>query len=64
MYYCVQDKACEDVEYRVQSASSSSSCESTDDEEEEEKRKQHAVKEKEKVSTFRERAGCIRRWFV
>ena len=45
-----QDKACEDVDYRVQSSSSSGDSESNEEMEEEERRKQEAIIEKERVS--------------
>ena len=46
----LQDKACEDVDYRVRSSSSSSESESSEELEEEERRKQEAIVEKERVS--------------
>ena len=46
----LQDKACEDVDYRVRSSSSSSESESNEELEEEERRKQEAIVEKERVS--------------
>ena len=46
----LQDKACEDVDYRVRSSSSSSESESSEELEEEERRKQEAIVQKERVS--------------
>lgn len=46
----LQDKACEDVDYRIRSSSSSSESESSEELEEEERRKQEAIIEKERVS--------------
>ena len=46
----LQDKACEDVDYRVRSSSSSGDSESSEEVEEEERRKQEAIVEKERVS--------------
>ena len=46
----LQDKACEDVDYRIRSSSSSGDSESSEEPEEEERRKQEAIMEKERVS--------------
>ena len=60
MWLCIlQDKACEDVDYRVRSSSSSDASESSEELEEEERRKQEAIMEKERVSiTYDSLATC------
>lgn len=50
LWYIPQDRACEDVDYRVRSSSGSSESESSEEVEEEERRKQEAIVEKERVS--------------
>ena len=49
----MQDKACEDVDYRVRSSSSSGDSESSGEVEEEERRRQEAIMEKERVSAVK-----------